>query len=87
MPRLCSESSRAAQSLHKIARRFYYVKERWVNIYLPLADSLSGYGPVGSVNRPVRLSASGGDPHGGRNPGLSGTCPAIAFGDGGWCVG
>jgi len=39
------------------------VKELWVNTCPPQEDSLPDYGPVGSVNRLVRLPASGGDPH------------------------
>jgi len=47
------------------------VKELWVNIYPP-EDPLPDYGSVGSVNRPVRSPASGGDPHAGRRSRLSG---------------
>jgi hypothetical protein len=36
------------------------VKELWVNIYPPLVDPLPDYGPVGSVNRPVRTRMRGG---------------------------
>ena len=39
------------------------IKKLWVNTCPPLADSLSGYDPITFVNRPLRLSASGGDPH------------------------
>jgi len=44
------------------------VKELWVNTCPPLEDPLPDYGSVDSVNRPVRLSASGGDPHAGPVP-------------------
>jgi len=35
------------------------VKELWVNIYPPLADSLSGYGPIGFVKRLVQTRLLG----------------------------
>ena len=35
------------------------VKDLWVNIYLPLADSLPDYGPLDSVNRLVRTRGVG----------------------------
>jgi hypothetical protein len=41
------------------------VKELWVSTCPPQEDSLPNRGPAISVNRPVRLSASGGDPHAG----------------------
>jgi len=35
------------------------IKELWVNIYLPQADSLSGYSPISFVKRPVRTRIPG----------------------------
>ena len=52
----------------RLTSRVLSVKELWVNIYQPRADSLPGYGAVAYGNRRVRTRLLGGVGAGGEKP-------------------
>jgi hypothetical protein len=62
MQRSYNDSSRAARPLYKIGRRFYRVKELWVNIYPPLEGTrMQGEDPtLADVARQRRVNVGRG---------------------------